>query len=419
MEGGRALEGEVRIEGAKNAALPILAACLLAGGESELKGVPLLDDVEVMLQMLEALGAAVTLAPDTISVRCGPSRTYWCPEDLVCRMRASLLVMGPLLARLGRVVGTLPGGCAIGARPIDLHLKGFTALGAEVKAGRESIDIRCDGRLTGARIYLDFPSVTATENIMMASTLAQGTTHIENAAEEPEIIDLATFLNAMGARITGAGTHVIRVDGVESLQGARHTVIPDRIEAGTFMVASAITGGRVLISNIVADHLKPVIAKLREMDVNVDLGDDEASVLVWAPNRSLKATDIKTMPYPGFPTDMQAQMTALLSLAGGASHIIESVFENRFRHVAELNRMGANISIKGRGAIVRGVKSLHGATVTATDLRAGAALVLAGLAADGKTTVLEADHIGRGYLNFSDKLTSLGGVCREVRDNED
>ncbi|HHY37369.1 MAG TPA: UDP-N-acetylglucosamine 1-carboxyvinyltransferase [Clostridia bacterium] len=413
VEGGHRLEGEVKIEGAKNAALPILAACILADGTSELRGIPLLDDVQVMIRMLEALGASVTAASDAILVRSGPSDEYRCPSDLVCRMRASLLTMGPLLARRGRAVGALPGGCAIGARPIDLHLKGFTALGARVKMEHGMIDIRCDGRLTGARIYLDFPSVTATENIMMAATLARGTTYIENSAEEPEIIDLANFLNGMGARITGAGTHVIRVDGVDSMKGTSHVVIPDRIEAGTFMVAAAITGGEVKVNNVVPDHLKSVTAKLREMGVEVKVGDDETSVLVSKKRKRLKATNVKTMPYPGFPTDMQAQTMALLSLAKGTSRIVESVFENRFMHVAELNAMGANISVEGRGATVRGVEYLSGAEVKATDLRAGAALVLAGLAARGETTVLYAEHIKRGYLNFAGKLRSLGAVCWE------
>lgn len=416
VEGGYRLEGEVKIEGAKNAALPILAACLLADGTNELRGIPLLDDVRVMIRMLEALGASVTTESGAILVRSGPSDECRCPDDLVCKMRASLLAMGPLLARRGRAVGTLPGGCAIGARPIDLHLKGFAALGAQVKMEHGMIDVRSNGRLVGTRVYLDFPSVTATENIMMAATLARGTTYIENAAEEPEIIDLANFLNAMGARITGAGTHVIRVDGVDAMQGTSHVVIPDRIEAGTFMAAAAVTGGSVKVNNVVPDHLKSVAAKLREMGVEVDTGDDEASVFVSNRRKRLKATDVKTMPYPGFPTDMQAQTMALLSLAKGTSRIIESVFENRFMHVAELNAMGADISVEGRGATVRGVAYLSGAKVKATDLRAGAALVIAGLAARGETTVLYAEHIRRGYLNFAGKLRGLGAACWEEED---
>ncbi|HWQ61878.1 MAG TPA: UDP-N-acetylglucosamine 1-carboxyvinyltransferase, partial [Negativicutes bacterium] len=333
------------------------------------------------------------------------------PYELVRKMRASFLVMGPLLARAGQARISLPGGCAIGTRPIDLHLKGFEALGAEIVLGHGFIEARTRQRLKGARIYLDFPSVGATENIMMAACLAEGQTILENPAEEPEIVDLANYLNAMGARIRGAGTNVIRIEGVRELKGTTHAVIPDRIEAGTYMVAAAITGGDVWLENALTEHLKPVTAKLKEAGVAIEEKIDGVMVRGTA---TVKSVDIKTLPYPGFPTDMQAQFMALMTVASGTSVITETVFENRFMHVDELKRMGASIKIEGRSAIVEGVANLTGCPVKATDLRAGAALVLAGLVAEGKTEISCIHHIDRGYEDIVGKLTSLGADIARV-----
>jgi UDP-N-acetylglucosamine 1-carboxyvinyltransferase len=330
-------------------------------------------------------------------------------------MRASFLVMGPLLARFGRAKISLPGGCAIGTRPIDLHLKGFEALGAQVELGHGFIEARApEGGLIGARFYLDFPSVGATENLMMAASLAKGQTIIENPAEEPEIVDLANYLNAMGAKIRGAGTNVIRINGVKELTGAVHQVIPDRIEAGTYMVAAAMTGGEVRVENVLIEHLKPVIAKLKEAGIKLE--EDTSGVWVRPSNREFRSVDIKTLPYPGFPTDMQAQLMALMTVAKGTSVITETVFENRFMHVDELKRMGANIKIEGRSAIVEGVTGLTGCQVKATDLRAGAALVLAALVAEGTTEIGYIHHIDRGYDDIVNKLRGLGAdICRVER----
>ena len=330
-------------------------------------------------------------------------------------MRASFLVMGPLLARKGYAKVYMPGGCTIGARPVDLHLKGFEALGAEIIAKDDYVEATAgpDG-LKGASVYLDFPSVGATENIMMAAVLAHGTTYIENAAEEPEIVDLANFLNKMGASIKGAGTDHVKIEGVKALHGAHHTVIPDRIETGTFMLAAAITRGEILIHNIVPDHVRPIAAKLRECGVTVELADE--GLYVNGGDRPLVATDIKTLPYPGFPTDIQSPFMSFLTTVNGASRVIETVFENRFMHVAELNRMGANIRIEGHRAFVQGGKKLRGSRVMATDLRAGAALVLAGLAAEGTTEVSEIYHIERGYEDFVGKFRALGANILRVED---
>ena len=334
-----------------------------------------------------------------------PRSRHFRPYDLVRAMRASFLVMGPLLARMGCARIALPGGCAIGSRPIDLHLKGFAALGAEIEIGYGQIEARAD-RLEGARVYLDFPSVGATENIMMAAVLASGTTMIENAAQEPEIVDLANFLNSMGAHVRGAGTTVLRIEGVPELEPTTYMVVPDRIEAGTFMIAPAIAGGSLVIENVVSEHLKPITAKLRECGVTVNENDD-GSMFVERNGRP-RGVDIKTMPYPGFPTDLQAQFMALMTTCSGSSVITETVFENRFMHVAELMRMGAGIKIDGRSAIVEGQNKLLGAQVKCTDLRAGAALVLAGLAAEGQTEVSDIYHVDRGYENFHSKLASVG-----------
>jgi UDP-N-acetylglucosamine 1-carboxyvinyltransferase len=405
IRGGKPLEGAVKIDGAKNSALPVLAASLLTNGTNIFEEIPPLDDVLTICELLTALGATTSvLADGSITVDASNINQVETPYELVRKMRASFLVMGPLLARLGRARVSLPGGCSIGTRPIDLHLKGFMALGAEIIMGHGFIEA-VSQRLVGSRIYLDFPSVGATENIMMAATLAAGTTVIENAAAEPEIVDLANYLNAAGAHIRGAGTSLIRITGVESLRGNNYTVIPDRIETGTFISAAAITGGRILIKNAISDHLKPIIAKFEEIGVRFLEREDG---LLVAGGGNLSATDIKTLPYPGFPTDMQAQTMAALTMARGTSVITETVFENRFMHVDELRRMNAHIKIDGRSAIIEGVTTLTGAPVNASDLRAGAALVLAGLAAEGVTEVGNIHHIDRGYHNLVEKLTSLG-----------
>jgi len=411
VQKSRPLQGTVRVSGAKNAVLPILAATLLSTEKCVLEEVPALRDVDVICEVLSSLGADIKrLERDKIEVMAHDIDEIEAPYELVRKMRASFLVMGPLLARMGKARISMPGGCAIGTRPIDLHLKGFKALGAEITLGYGFVEATAE-RLIGSKIYLDFPSVGATENIMMAAVLAEGQTVIENAAEEPEITDLANFLNKMGADIKGAGTDTIRINGVEKLGGAVHSVIPDRIEAGTYMIAAAITGGNVLVDNVVPDHLKPVIAKLKEC--NIEVMEEGNGIRVIGKSRP-KAVDIKTMPYPGFPTDMQSQFMALMSVADGTSIVIETVFENRFMHVSELKRMGADIKIEGRSAIIEGKEALLGAPVKATDLRAGAALILSGLVSDGITEITNTYHIDRGYVDIEEKLRSLGAnIYRE------
>lgn len=410
------LKGTVRVSGAKNSVLPILAASLLATEKCVLEDVPPLRDVDVICELLISLGADVKrINREQIEIKANQIDNFEAPYELVRKMRASFLVMGPLLARMGKARISMPGGCAIGTRPIDLHLKGFKALGAEITLGHGFVEAKAD-KLIGSKIYLDFPSVGATENIMMAAVLAEGQTIIENAAEEPEITDLANFLNKMGAQIKGAGTDTVKIKGVEKLRGTTHTVIPDRIEAGTYMVAAAMTGGNVLIDNVEVEHLKPVIAKLREMDIEI-YEEGNGLRVIGAPRP--KSVDIKTLPYPGFPTDMQAQFMALLSISEGTSVIIETVFENRFMHVSEMKRMGADIKIEGRSAIVEGQKRLTGAPVKATDLRAGAALILAGLVSDGRTEVTNIEHIERGYVDIEKKLRGLGAnIYREEDETE-
>lgn len=414
INGGKKLTGRVKISGAKNAVLPIIAATLL-GQEtpSRLDEVPNLDDVHTIAEVLCELGvkAKYNHADNTFTVDSTDIKKYEAPYELVRKMRASFLIMGPLLARLGRAKISLPGGCAIGTRPIDLHLKGFEALGAEIEMGHGFIDARAPHGLKGARIYLDFPSVGATENIIMAASMAEGQTILENPAQEPEIIDLANFLNVMGAKIRGAGTNVIKIDGVKRLGGANYTIIPDRIEAGTYMVAAAMTQGDVYIENAISEHLKPVIAKLKEAGVNIEENVD--GIRVNCDKRTV-AVDVKTMPYPGFPTDMQAQFMAMLAVSEGISVVAETVFENRFMHVDEFKRMGANIKVDGRTATVEGVAKLTGCEVKATDLRAGAAMVLAGLVADGETQIGCIHHIDRGYDNLVPKLVALGANIRRV-----
>ena len=411
IDGGVPLKGTVRISGAKNAILPSLAACLLTEEKTILKDVPDLEDVHTMCNLLNSLGADTTFnkKDKEIIVDTSSINKYTAPYELVNQMRASFLVMGPLLARKGRSKVSLPGGCAIGSRPVDLHLKGFSALGANINTGHGYVEASVKGKLTGARIYLDFPSVGATENILMASVLAKGRTIIENAATEPEIVNLATLLVSMGANVTGAGTDTIRVVGTDRLHGTEHAIIPDRIEAGTFMLAAAITGGNVKIENVMTEHIKPISAKLRESGVEIS---EELGVVHIKSNPHLKAVDIKTHPYPGFPTDMQAQMTSFLSRAEGTSMIVETIFENRFMHISELKRMGAKIKIDGRTAIIEGRVPFMGAQVKATDLRAGAALILAGLCADGKTEISSIHHIDRGYEKMEEKLRALGARIR-------
>lgn len=417
VRGGKRLSGTVKVEGAKNAVLPVIAATLLASkGKSIIHDVPALSDVYTISEVLRYLGADVKIEGNTITVDASRDLKLEAPFEYVRKMRASVLVMGSLLARNGRARVALPGGCAIGSRPIDQHLKGFEAMGASVKVGNGFIDAEVKGRLRGAKIYLDFPSVGATENIMMAAVLAEGTTVIENCAKEPEIVDLANFLNAMGAKVRGAGTGTIRIEGVDELTGTFHTVIPDRIEAGTFMVAAAITGGNVLIQGAVPEHLSSLIAKMEEMGVTII--EEENGLRVIGPEK-LKAVDIKTMPYPGFPTDMQSQMMALLLKAEGTSMVTETVFENRFMHVEEFRRMNADIKIEGRSVIINGPCNLQGAEVAATDLRAAAALILAGLAAEGYTRVTELRHLDRGYVRFHEKLAALGADIVRVNDESE
>ncbi len=410
------LSGEVTISGAKNAVLPLMAATLLTTDECIISDVPSLADVTVMKQILESIGSEIDEpVRSVLNIRNESIKTTEPDNDLVGMMRASFVIMGPLLGREGKAKLYRPGGCSIGARPIDLHLKGFKALGAKIMITDDYIEAEApEGGLNGATIYLDFPSVGATENIMMAAALANGVTYIENAAEEPEITDLANLINKMGGKIKGAGTDNIKIEGVSSLHGAEHTVIPDRIEAGTFMLAAAITRGQLLIKNVTPDHLKPVTAKLRECGVTVEMGDEGMYVL--ADDRELMATDIKTMPYPGFPTDIQSPFMAFLTTVYGHSTVIETVFENRFMHVAELNRMGANIEIEGNRAIVKGGRKLRGSQVIATDLRAGAAMVLAGLAAEGTTQISEIYHIERGYEDFIEKFRNIGAYIMRIDD---
>ncbi len=411
IAGGAPLKGTIKASGSKNGTLAIMAASLLAKGRTVLSNVPRIGDIYTMVDMLRALGADCEFSDDgVVTIDATEIRSAEAPYDLVKKMRASFTVLGPLLARKGYAKVAMPGGCDIGARPIDFHVKGIQALGAHVETGHGYVEAETD-RLRGAEVYLDFPSAGATQHIMTAASLAKGITIIQNAAIEPEIVDLANFLNGMGARVLGAGTNVIRIDGVRQLKGTEHNVIPDRIEAGTYLVAGAITGGQVTVENVVPEHLKAVIAKLREAGAQVEEGYN--SVTLRSQGRP-RATDVRTMPYPGFPTDMQAQIMALLSLADGCSLITETVFESRFSHVEELKRMGANIKIEGRSAVVRGVKKLSGAPVKATDLRAGAGLVLAALAAEGRSEISGVFHLDRGYTDLGPKLQSLGADVTRV-----
>lgn len=413
VKGGNRLVGAVKTSGAKNAVLPIIAASILGTTPSHLDEVPMLEDVHTISEVLKCLGLSVECSPEknVLDIDSIEITSYEAPYELVRTMRASFLVMGPLLARIGKARISMPGGCAIGARPIDIHLKGFEALGVKIEQGHGYIEASAPEGLKGTSIYFDFPSVGATENIMMAASLAEGTTILENAAEEPEIVDLANYLNKMGAKIRGAGTDTIRIEGVEKLHGADYTIIPDRIEAGTYMIAAAMTGGDVVVENVLPEHQKPLIAKLREAGAVVEEDIDKVRVIGKNP---LKAVSIKTLPYPGFPTDMQAQMMAMMVIAEGRSKVTETVFENRFMHVVELNRMGAQISTEGRSAVIDGPCKLTGCDVRATDLRAGAAMILAGLVAEGTTRIGDLHHIDRGYENIVAKLKNLGADIERV-----
>lgn len=414
------LRGEVEVSGSKNAVLPLLAATLLTDEHCQINDAPNLDDVDVMCELLQRFGAEMDIDNDSKAIRGRTEKVISseAPCELAKKMRASVLFMGPLLARTGKALIPLPGGCAIGKRPIDLHVKGFRAMGADIEMKVDRYDqgyVKAKAkRLKGGEIYLDTPSVGATENLIMAATLADGATIIENPAQEPEIVDLANFLNKMGARIKGAGTDIIKIDGVNKLHGAIHSVIPDRIESGTYMLAAAITRGDIIIKNMLPDHVKPIIAKLRECGVSIE--ESESGLRVNAVKGKLIGTDIKTLPYPGFPTDIQPQFMSFLTTVTGSSSILETVFENRFMHVDELNKMDANIQIdnSGRKAILRGGSNLKGSKVRATDLRAGAALILAGLVAKGETEISDIYHIDRGYSGITEKLSALGANIARI-----
>ncbi|TCP65921.1 UDP-N-acetylglucosamine 1-carboxyvinyltransferase [Baia soyae] len=417
VQGGARLKGRVKVHGAKNAVLPLITASLLASrGSVHIEDVPLLEDVKTITETLNSLGVEASLGEDSVTINAEKLSNTAAPYELVRKMRASILVMGPLLARKKHASIPLPGGCAIGSRPIDLHLKGFEAMGVRFEVAHGCVEGFVEDRLKGADIYLDFPSVGATQNLMMAATLAEGRTVIGNAACEPEIVDLANLLNAMGAKVRGAGTDEIRIDGVDFLRGTEHTVIPDRIEAGTYMVAAAITRGDVFVEGAISEHLVPLIAKLREMGVSVLDGDNGIHV---SAKGDLKPVDVKTLPYPGFPTDLQSQMMALQLTAKGTSMITETVFENRFMHVEEFKRMNAHIKIDGRSSVIEGGYKLSGAEVKSTDLRAGASLVLTGLVADGITEVTELKHIDRGYVDLVGKLQKLGATISRVKIGEE
>lgn len=409
ITGGATLSGHVTVSGAKNAALVVMAGALLCSQSCLIRNIPSLVDVDRMAQVLLALGVSVKRDGNTLEVDASDIQHTRAPYEIVSRLRASFFVIGPLLARMGVARVPLPGGCAIGARPVDLHVRGLQAMGADVYIDHGTVHAHVPGickRLQGASIYLDYPSVGATETLMMAATLADGETIIENAAQEPEVVDLANFCRAMGARIRGAGTNTIRIVGVPSLHSTDYGIIPDRIEAGTLLVAGAITRSEITLSPVLPEHLTAVIAKLRE--AGGEVVPDGMNRLVYIPGERIYPVDLQTGPFPGFPTDMQAQFMALMALCEGNSLITETVFENRLRHVAELNRMGADIRVNGNCAVVKGVSKLSGASVLATDLRASAALVLAGLAADGATLLQGLHHLDRGYDSLEDKLRGLG-----------
>ena len=412
VKGGKRLVGTVKTSGAKNAVLPIIAASIMGTSPSHFDEVPMLEDVRTISEVLRSLGIKVeSKEKNCLDIDSTVVESYEPPCELMRNMRASFFVMGPLLARMGKARIYMPGGCAIGARPVDIHLKGFEALGVVLDQQEGFIEATTPNGLKGATIYFDFPSVGATENVMMAAALAEGVTILENAAEEPEIVALASYLNKMGAKIRGAGTDVIRIEGVKELHGADYTIIPDRIEAGTYMIAAAMTGGDVIVDNVLPEHQKPLIAKLREAGAIVEEDIDKVRVIG---NGTLKGVSVKTLPYPGFPTDMQAQIMAMLVVSEGESKVTETVFENRFMHVEELNRMGAKITTSDRSANIEGPAKLVGCDVRATDLRAGAAMILAGLVAEGETRIGDLHHIDRGYEDIVEKLKNLGADIERV-----
>lgn len=410
IDGGNKISGEVRVGGAKNSVLPILAATVLNGGINVVHDIPKLLDVDIMEKILTSLGCSVKRENGTIIVDSRNLINYEIPEELVREMRSSIIFLGAMLSRCGKVKISYPGGCEIGLRPIDLHLKSLREMGAKIieKHGF----LHCEAtKLRGCDIQLDFPSVGATENIMLAAVFAQGTTIIRNAAREPEIIDLENFLNAMGAKVSGAGTATIRIEGVEKLYDVEHSIIPDRIVAGTYLIATAITKGEIVLRNVIHEHLQSILYKLRESGCIVQTYNHSLKLI--APKEIKAVESIRTLPYPGFPTDMQAQMMALMTLSDGITIVTENIFENRYKHANELVRMGANIKVDGRIAVVRGVPKLSGATVVAQDLRGGAALILAGLAAEGRTIVNNIKHVERGYENIHEILSSLGAKIRK------
>ena len=418
VKGGHTkLQGEVEIEGAKNAVLPLLAATLLASeGEVALRNVPILSDVFMMNNLVDHLGVEITFDQEEkqIIAKAGAEIKTTAPYEYVSKMRASIVVMGPILARNGQARVSMPGGCSIGSRPIDLHLRGFEQMGAVITQNAGYIEAKAD-KLKGAHIYLDFPSVGATQNLILAATLAEGTTTLENAAREPEIVDLANLLNKMGANVKGAGTDTVIIKGVDKMHGAHHAVVQDRIEAGTFMVAAAMTQGNVLIKDAIAEHNRPLISKLSEMGVSFVV--EERGLRVIGPDQ-LKPTSVKTLPHPGFPTDMQSQMTAAQAVAKGESVMVETVFENRFQHLEEMRRMGLEVDITRNTALIQGNSNLQGAAVKSTDLRASAALILLGLVAKGQTTVRKLSHLDRGYYKFHEKLSALGATIERVHDED-
>ncbi len=412
IEGGHRLVGEVAVSGAKNSALPLFAASLLVEGRNTLENVPALADILTISELLQGMGVKIEGTCGTVHLNASGVHSYEAPYELVKTMRASVLVLGPLLAKWKRARVSLPGGCAIGARPIDLHLKGLAALGASIEIKHGYVEAKAD-QLLGAKIYFDIPSVTGTENIMMAAALAKGRTVLENAAREPEVTELGIVLNKMGAKIQGIGTDVLIIDGVKELKPCQHKIMPDRIEAGTLMVAAGITQGNIKLLHCNLNHMEAVVTKFRE--AGLEIYEEESGVRVIGPV-NIKSVDVKTIPYPGFPTDMQAQIMALMCVANGLSVITETIFENRFMHVSELRRMGADIRIEGPNAIVRGLPNLTGAPVMATDLRASASLVLAGLTADGVTEVSRIYHLDRGYERLDEKLARLGAKITRAKE---
>ncbi len=404
IEGGKKLEGEVRISGSKNSSLPIIAATILNGGVSKLYNVPKIHDTQMMFEILKELGCEVKKSSNKVVIDSSKLNKYEISENLMREMRSSVILAGALVGKVHKALFSYPGGCDIGTRPIDLHMKGFEKLGIKINENYGNISCTCD-KIESTKIDLDFPSVGATENIILASCLAEGTTIISNAAMEPEIVDLQNFLNKMGANISGAGTNIIEIKGVKKLKDVSYNIMPDRIEAGTYLCAGAITGGNIKLIDVVPEHVIPAITKLEEAGCTIDV--KATTIELKAPKR-LKPIDIKTMPYPGFPTDMQSIFTAITTTSKGTSIIIENIFENRYKYVQELVRMGAKVTIEGRTAVVKGTRKLHGASVKATDLRGGAAMVIGGLAAKGKTTVNEIKYILRGYEDFDKKLRNLG-----------